>query len=685
MLEPDSRAMQHDEPEREAPLRASDFLRTHRAAVLAEWEHAMHSGEPRSSSWLLDHMPGLLGALADAVDQGPPDIDNTLSDEHAAMRLDQGFDIGDVVAEYALLRQCILRQLEAEPRGLAAGELERLEEVLDRAVVQTVRRFAQGRQRVLQALDRMSQAALDSPTVDLILVRLLTIVMESVLSVDAAAVLMVEGDRLVVRAAVGLGTREALGDSVRLDEGFVGEVATRREPLTLRSASTDARVALPALRESGLLAVHGVPLLEAGGRLLGVAYMGSHTSYAFTDEDMLLFRAMCQRATVHLTQARLRAAERDAREEAQRSLALLDALVAATPVGIAFFDRDLRYLRINQTLADINGFPPEEHVGRTFREMQPDEIADLVEPLLHRALTAVEPLQAFEFSTPPAMVPLRGKSTWQATFFPVRTPGDGLLGLGCTLVNITAHKQAEAALQHSVDFREQLLAVLGHDLRNPLNAIGASAFQLSRAQDLEPAEQRAVERIRKSAGRMGRMITDILDFARSKLGQGIPISPQVMNMAEVCQAALEELQVAYPHRKLSFDAVGDTTGDWDPDRVSQVLGNLVTNALHHGDADSPVRTTVRGEVKDVVLEVHNHGEPIPDELMPRIFDPFKTPSTLSTSTAPYKLQRSLGLGLYIVHQIARAHGGHVEVESNAREGTCFRVYWPRETRRLTRG
>ncbi|MCE9671571.1 PAS domain-containing protein [Myxococcus stipitatus] len=673
MLEPESRAT-------EAPQRASDFLRTHQEEVLAEWEHAMHAlhtDEPDRSSWLLDHMPGLLGALADAIDQGQQGLDTALAEEHASTRLDQGFDIGEVATEYALLRKCILRRLEAEHHPLAPGELERLEEVLDRAVVHTVRRFALARQRVLQALDRMTQAALDSPTVDLILVRLLTIVMESVLSVDAAAVLMVEDDRMVVRAAVGLGTDEALGKTVPLDEGFVGEVATRRQSMTLRSASTDSRVALPALREAGLLAVHGVPLLEVGGRLLGVAYMGSRTAYDFTDEDVLLFRTMCQRAAAHLTQARLRAAERSAREEAQRSLALLDALVAATPVGIAFFDRDLRYLRINQMLADINGFPPEEHVGRTFREVQPDDIADLLEPLLRRALERDAPMESFEFTTPASLVPVRGKSTWQTTVFPVRTAGGDLLGLGCTLVNITSHKHAEAALRQSVDFREQLLAVLGHDLRNPLNAIGASAFQLSRAEDLSPTEQRAVERIRKSAGRMGRMITDILDFARSKLGQGIPISRQHMNMAEVCQAALEELQVAYPNRHLSFEAHGDTTGDWDPDRVSQVLGNLVTNALHHGDADSPVRTSLRGERTDVVMEVHNQGDPIPSELLPRIFDPFKTPSGQAPVPAPYKLQRSLGLGLYIVHQIARAHGGHVEVESSAEAGTRFRVYWPR--------
>jgi len=680
MLEPETRSTKNDEAERETPLKASDFLRANREELLSEWEHAMralHIGMREKPSWLLDHMPGLLLALADTLEQGDQGVDLALADEHAVVRLDQGFDLGEVVSEFALLRKCILRRLEAWPRALAPGELERLEGVLDRAVVRTVQRFAEERQRSLQALDRMAQATLDGPPVDVLLARLLTVVMESTLSVDAAGVLMLEGTRLVVRAAVGLGGDTALGSSVALGQGFVGEVAVKREPMALRFASTDSRVVLPVLREVGLRAVYGVPLVE-GTRLLGVAYLGSRTSFGFSDADLLLFRTMCQRAGAYILQARLQDLERDARVEAQRSLALLDALLEATPMGMAYLDHELRYLRINQTLADINGFPPEAHLGKTFRQMQPPEVADLMEPLLLQVLRTGEPLQAFEFATPPALVPRKGRHFWQVTFYPVREPmGSGLLGMGCVLVDITEHKQAEAALQRAVDFREQLLAVLGHDLRNPLNAIGASAFQLARAEDLEAPERRAVERIRKSAGRMGRMITDILDFARSKLGEGIPVSPQPMNLTDVCQATLEELQVSHPGRPLLFKSSGDTSGDWDPDRVAQVLGNLVSNALQHGGADTPVYTQVRGEAHDVVLEVHNRGEPIPPELLPRIFDPFKTPVATSESTSRYQQQRSLGLGLYIVHQIARAHGGRVEVRSSEEEGTTFRVYWPR--------
>ncbi|WP_338873435.1 ATP-binding protein [Myxococcus stipitatus] len=679
MQEPETRPMQ-GESERETALRASDFLRSHHAVLLEDWEHAMlthHVGEVPKRSWLLNHIPSLLIALADALDQGAQGPEVSLVDEHAVTRLGQGFDVGEVAAEFALLRKCILLRLEDLPRRLARGELARMEDLLDRTVVRTVRRFSEERQRNLHALDRMAQATLDNPAVDTFLMRLLTVMVESALEVDAAGVLLVEGGRLVLRASVGLGAEAARGGSVALDEGFVGEVATTREPVMSRAPALDAHGVLPVSREQGMRALYGVPLVE-GTRLLGVAYLASRTAFGFADANLLLFRTLCQRGAAYILQARLQDLEREARVEAQRSLALLDALLEAAPLGMAFLDRDLRYLRINQTLAELNGLPVEAHRGRPLREVLPQAVADLMEPRLKQVLQTGEPLHGFEFTTPSELKSKVGKRIWQATFYPVRGPREAeLLGLGCVLVDVTSHKLAEAALQRALDFREQLLAILGHDLRNPLNAISASAFQLSRAEELEPAERRAVERIRKSAGRMGRMITDILDFARSKLGEGIPVFPQPMNMADVCQATLEELQVAHPEHPLVLETSGDTTGDWDSDRVAQVLGNLVANALQHGDDNTPIRTTVRGEARDVLLEVHNEGEPIAPQLLPRIFDPFKTPEAASAKPSPTQKQRSLGLGLYIVHQIARAHGGRVEVRSSKEEGTTFRVYWPR--------
>ncbi len=657
-------------------LKVAGFLRAHQNAVLEDWLRAMralHAGKSTPPpSWLLDHMPQLLGVLADHIELGPEQVLTTLPDEHAMSRLDEGFDLGQVASEYALLRKCILRRLERASAIPAPGELERLEDALDRLVTRTMTSFSQGRQRILQALDRMTQAALDNASMTSLPSRLLSVLVESALSVDSAALLLVEGDRLVVSAAVGLGADTALGSSLAMDEGFVGEVATRRQALALRSASSAPHVALPTLRDEGLRAVYGVPLLD-GAQLLGVAYMSSRTAFVFSESDTLLFRTMVQRATTHLVHARLQARERQAHADAQRSLAQLDALLTAIPMGIALLDRELRYVRINQAMADINGHSREAHLGRRFQEMASAKAVEVFEPLFRRVIEKGIAEDAADFSIPGA------PRTWQASVQPVRAPDDEVLGLSCTVVDVTHYKRAEAVLQRAVDFREQLMAVVGHDLRNPLNAINASAFQLARAEDLEPAERRAVERIRKATARMGRMITDILDFARTRLGGGIPVARQPMDFAEVCQATLEELQASAPERTLVFEAKGDTRGNWDPDRVSQVLGNLVANALQHGQENTPVRITVHGAADEVVLAVHNIGEPIAPELLPRIFDPFKSPPADSTRGATGR-RRSLGLGLYIVSQIVRAHGGGVEVRSNREEGTTFTVHWPRQPR-----
>ncbi|GHG78912.1 PAS domain-containing protein [Comamonas sp. JC664] len=674
MLEQESHTAGKEAAPGARTLAVGDFLRAHQQELMEDWRQGMRTRHPEREgqpSWLLDHMPRVLCVLADLVDHGPEEPLTHVPDAHAMSRLDEGFDLGQVAFEYALLRRCILRGLEAEKTLPAPGELERLEDALDRILTRTLTAFSQGRQRILQALDRMTQAALDSPSMDSLPSRLLTVLVDSALSVDSAALLLVEGDRLVVRAAEGVGANDAVGTSMGLNEGLLGEVGALRQPLALRSVPTDARVVLPALKQEGLRAVYVVPLLE-GDQLLGVAYMSSRTTFAFSESDTLLFRTMAQRATAHLVHARLQARERQAHLEAQRSLSQLDALLASTPMGIALLDRDLRYVRINQALADINGHSPEAHLGRRFQDMAPATAVATFEPLFHRLMETGESGDALEFTLP------GDARTFQASFHPVRAPDGAVQGLSCTVVDVTHHKQAEAVLQRAVDFREQLMAVVGHDLRNPLNAINASAFQLSRAEDLEPAERRAVDRIRNATARMGRMITDILDFARSRLGEGIPVARQEMDLAEVCRTTLEELQVSAPRRVLLFDTRGDTRGFWDPDRVSQVLGNLVANALQHGQEDQPVRVSVRGEPREVVLDVHNVGEPIAPELMPRLFDPFKSIPSTAPRPDTARQKRSLGLGLYIVSQIVGVHGGRVEVRSTREDGTRFTVHWPRQ-------
>ncbi|MFB1484276.1 ATP-binding protein [Corallococcus sp. RDP092CA] len=654
---------------------AAEFLRANHDALLADWQQAVFEHLCRQDSphppWLIDHMPELLAALADAMEQGPEALDERLEAAHAAARLDAGFDLGEVAHEYALLRRCILHRLEAMEQRLRPGDLTGLEETLDRVVTRTMSFFWDMKQRILQTLDRMSEATLDDPAMETLLERLLTRLMESAFTVDTAAVMLLEGDALVVRAAVGLGTDEVKGLRVPVGEGVSGQAALERRPFFVRSAATDPRVLFGPLRRAGLRALYGLPLLD-GERLLGMAYMGSRTAFAFSDSDVLLFHAVAERASAHIAQTELHAREHAARQEAERSLALLDSLLDAAPVGIAFLDPDLRYLRINDMLARLNSKPVEAHRGHALREMVRTGAVAPIEQALRRVLETGQPVQDMLLVGPD---PVRGREgSWRADYFPVRTPDGVLLGVGCTVVDITDHKRAEAALEQAIDFREELIAVLGHDLRNPLHAVTASAFMLGKASGLDPAARRSVDRIRKATARMTRMINDILDFARSRLGGGIPVARQHVNMVELCQGMLDELQVVYPERRLLLEVHGDDLwGDWDPDRVTQVLGNLVVNALQHARNGTPVVTSLAGEPAEVVMRVSNDGDPIPPALLPHLFDPFKQPHSPEKSSK----HRSLGLGLYIVSEIVQVHRGTVGVDTAAGEGTTFTVRWPR--------
>jgi signal transduction histidine kinase len=253
--------------------------------------------------------------------------------------------------------------------------------------------------------------------------------------------------------------------------------------------------------------------------------------------------------------------------------------------------------------------------------------------------------------------------------------GLGLLLLGFLLYAINrdvARREAlEAALRDSARFQEQFVGILGHDLRNPLNAISGSADLLLRRQ--VPAEDQAgtVRRIVSSAARMRRMVDQLLDLTRVRLAGGIPVAPQPgTNLVEVARNAVEELRVAHPEAQLTVQGAPEISGEWDADRLAQMVSNLVGNAIQHG-AGTPVEVQVSNGGATAVLEVHNGGSPIPADLLGRLFDPFRRGAEGETARA-----NGLGLGLFITRQIVLAHGGTIDVLSAQPSGTTFRVLLP---------
>ena len=229
--------------------------------------------------------------------------------------------------------------------------------------------------------------------------------------------------------------------------------------------------------------------------------------------------------------------------------------------------------------------------------------------------------------------------------------------------------------------RDVFLAILSHDLRNPLSAVMLLAKALAGDPQLDAERAQMAASIAGSADVIARMVNDLLEFARTRLGSAMPTSPVRMDLSALCSDVLRELRDAHPARELRVrcdGSNGEVTGVWDPQRLRQVIYNLVANALRHGSTDGPVEVTVGLDDDDggeVVLTVHNKGEPIPPEELPTLFDPLlRAPRAAAHRPRP---EGSIGLGLYIVRQILLAHGGRIDVESTAEAGTTFTVRLPR--------
>jgi len=264
---------------------------------------------------------------------------------------------------------------------------------------------------------------------------------------------------------------------------------------------------------------------------------------------------------------------------------------------------------------------------------------------------------------------------------PVRDAAGAIVGLTGAATDITDQKRAQEQLARTLVFREQVMAVLGHDLRNPLAAVRALASLLLRREDIPESARESLAEIGRAGQRMLEMIGTLLDFTDSRFKGSLPIAPVATDLHEVCRAVVHELLAAEPGRTIELDLEGDGRGIWDPARIGQAVSNLVANALEHGAKDGSVRVSVGGDGEEAVVEVENDGAPIPPELRAVMFEPFSRGSALRDASHA----RGLGLGLYIVSQIVSAHDGSIAVESTAERGTTFTVRLPRMSARVADG
>jgi two-component system sensor histidine kinase/response regulator len=230
-------------------------------------------------------------------------------------------------------------------------------------------------------------------------------------------------------------------------------------------------------------------------------------------------------------------------------------------------------------------------------------------------------------------------------------------------------EQAERNLRIEAAFRERFMAMLAHDLRQPLNTI-LLARQVLSQEALSPKGVEVSEMQLRAAKRMQRMVVELLDFTRNRPETGLPIQRRTIDFAEIARLGLAEMRPAFPDQVMELSVEGSCEGEWDPDRVAQILSNLIGNAIEHGTPGGQVRVQLTGHPDRIDLRVSNRGPAMSRQLLGTIFEPFRRGGDGSSKSA------GVGLGLHIVQQIVHAHGGTIAVQNQDGE-TQFTVSLPR--------
>ena len=225
--------------------------------------------------------------------------------------------------------------------------------------------------------------------------------------------------------------------------------------------------------------------------------------------------------------------------------------------------------------------------------------------------------------------------------------------------------------------RDTFLAILGHDLRSPLSTISMAGRYFTRIVGGSLGTQQMGARISRSAATMSAMVNDLLEYARTQLGGGIPLTRRQMDLLPICEAAMEDAQAGYPDCPFDLEAIGDLGGAFDGGRLQQVFSNLLNNAAQYRSAPHPVTMMASSDAHAVTVRVCNRGRVIPAKSIQAIFDPLVQLAVESDDEegAPAS---SLGLGLFIAREITAAHGGTVSAESSEAAGTVFTVRLPRK-------
>lgn len=373
-------------------------------------------------------------------------------------------------------------------------------------------------------------------------------------------------------------------------------------------------------------------------------------------------------------------------------------LFECAPCGLVVTQEDGTILRANQTFCHWIGFDSQALIGRRFQDLltmggrifhqthwaplmrMQGSVAEVKLDLVHQdkrcvtmLLNGVRREHASGAFYELALFGTIDRDKYERELLSARKIAEDLL---------REKSAAQAALhqaQHELNmayekakrralFAEQMVAIVSHDLKNPLTAIKMASDVLSRG-ERTAREVKMLGHISQSADRAERMIADLLDFALAGVGHGIAISPAAVDLHALVRLSVDELRIAFPDVRLLHQCSGSGDAYLDADRVQQIIGNLVANSVAYGDVNQPIVVTSRLDEDQAVVSVRNQGSVIPPALMATLFEPMTRGTETDTDA------RSVGLGLFIVKEIARSHGGDVSVSSSAEDGTAFDVHF----------
>lgn len=397
------------------------------------------------------------------------------------------------------------------------------------------------------------------------------------------------------------------------------------------------------------------PIFDATGATTGVLVQGY---------DITVQKQQEVERTALLKRERAARAAAEAAEQRQRFLAesIPQQVWTAAPDGALDF--------VNRRVLEYFGAPEGDVLGAGWQaSVHPDDLEACLERWRSSLRTGEEYEVEFRLRRADGVyrwhlgraLALRGADGRIVKWFGTNTDMDELT-------------RARDELANRAEFDRQLVGIVSHDLRNPLNAIGMATGLLLKRGRLDEQEVKIVTRIMSSSERAVRLIRDFLDFTQARVSGRIPVAPAVANVRLIARQAFDEVHLAHPDRQASFEHTGEETAVIDADRIAQVIGNLVSNAFQHSPAAGMVRLTTRVSADEAIVEVHNEGTPIPAAVLGRLFEPFER----GTQSQP-QAGRSVGLGLYIASQIVAAHQGTIDAHSSAADGTLFRVRLPRGT------